>query len=123
MCAGAANILIHQTLNPKTVCPKPGVDTEPQARQRLTPQPHQTRMCVGCLILVGILGLMGGAVWSIVSDAPGDPLHQKPVPTGYTTLPHDDAMGGGVNATAAGKKDNGASMFSWFKGVLKDGGH
>jgi len=82
---------------------------------------------VGCLILVGILGLMGGAVWSIVSDAPGDPLHVKSPPAGYATLPKTkDALAGGEinhNSTSAVKKDNGASMFSWFKGVLKDGGH
>lgn len=83
-------------------------------------------MCVGCLILVFILGLMGGAVWSIVSDAPGDPLHVKSPPAGYATLPKpQNALAGGINhnSTSAGKKDNGASMFSWFKGVLKDGGH
>ncbi len=35
------------------------------------------RMLCGCVILVLIVGAMVGVVWSIVSDAPGDPLHRK----------------------------------------------
>ena len=35
------------------------------------------RMLCGCVILVLIVGAMVGVVWSVVSDAPGDPLHRK----------------------------------------------
>lgn len=35
------------------------------------------RMMCGCVILVVIVGAMVSVVWSVVSDAPGDPLHRK----------------------------------------------
>jgi hypothetical protein len=35
------------------------------------------RMMCGCVILVVIVGAMVSVVWSVVSDAPGDPLHRQ----------------------------------------------
>lgn len=41
------------------------------------------RMMCGCVILVVIVGAMVSVVWSVVDDAPGDPLHRKGGPTSH----------------------------------------
>ena len=41
------------------------------------------RMMCGCAILVVIVGAMVSVVWSVVADAPGDPLHRKGGPTSH----------------------------------------
>jgi len=67
------------------------------------------RMAAGCACLLVILVAMISVVWSVVSSAPGDPLH--------TSAKHN--KGGLSSAASSASNTTGSSPFDWIMGVVK----
>lgn len=77
------------------------------------------RMACGCVILLVIVGAMVSVVWSVVSDAPGDPLHRKAGSAASATAIKQAAL----HASAKHRKEKvdqkkSKSPWEWIMGVL-----
>jgi hypothetical protein len=77
------------------------------------------RMACGCAILLVIVGGMVSVVWSVVSDAPGDPLHRKTgAPASVTAIKQAALHASAKHRKEAKDLKKTKSPLEWIEGVL-----
>lgn len=77
------------------------------------------RMACGCAILLVIVGGMVSVVWSVVSDAPGDPLHRKTgAPASATAIKQAALHASAKHRREAKDQKKTKSPWEWIEGVL-----